>query len=392
MTGMRLPFPMHKTPIHDEHISLGAKMVWFAGWDMPIQYTTIIDEHMAVRLHSGAFDVSHMGDFLINGKNAGTLMDTMCTNEVQCQPVGRCVYSHILDEQARIQDDTIITVLGEDEFLMVPNAATTAKMRKWVEGHVRGQTFHDMSTDLACIAVQGPTAKDVMAQLTTADLSSMKPFWASFVSLDRLGSRRSAQTTPLLKGRLMINGNERGIFAFVSRTGYTGEDGFEIVVENADAVAVWKDVLEKGRQFGLKPIGLGARDTLRLEKSLLLSGTDFDGTQTSLQTGPGWVVDWKHDFIGKQALVQQKASGDYDKLVCITAKDRGIPRHGYEIMVGGDKVGMVTSGTLSPVLKKGIAMGYVPLQMTKEGIEVQIKIRDSLLPAEIVKPPFVRRG
>ena len=367
-------------------------MVWFAGWDMPIQYTTIIDEHMAVRQHSGAFDVSHMGDFLIKGKNAGLLMDTICTNDVQCQPAGRCVYAHILDDQGRIQDDTIVTVLGEDEFFMVPNAATTPKMRKWVEGHLRGQTFHDMSMALACVAVQGPTAKDVMVQLTTADLSPMKFFWANFVSLDKVGGKGSDPTTPLLKGRSMVNGNGQGISAFVSRTGYTGEDGFEIVIENADAVAIWNAVLENGKQFGLKPIGLGARDTLRLEKSLLLSGTDFDGTQTSLQTGPGWAIDWKHEFIGKKALEQQKASGGYEVLVCMMAKDKGIPRHGYDIMAGGSKVGAVTSGTLSPVLKRGIAMGYVPLGMAKEGADVQIRVRDTLLPAEIVKPPFVRRG
>ena len=367
-------------------------MVWFAGWDMPIQYTSIIDEHMAVRQHSGAFDVSHMGDFLIKGKDAGTLMDNLCTNDVRSQPAGKCVYAHILDDRGRIQDDTIVTVLGENEYLMVPNAATTQKMRKWVEEHIRGQDFHDMSTELACVAVQGPTAKDVMAELTTADLSSMKPFWASFVTLERLGTQESVQTTELLKGRLAVNVNRPGIRAFVSRTGYTGEDGFEIVVENADAVTVWDAILQKGSKFGLQPIGLGARDTLRLEKGLLLSGTDFDGTQTSLQTGPGWVVDWKHDFIGKQSLIQQKALGGYDKLVCMTAKERGIPRHGYEIMSRGAKVGAVTSGTLSPVLKKGIAMGYVPFDMAKEGAEVQIRVRGSLLPAEIVRPPFVRRG
>ena len=391
MAGMRYPVPMHKTPIHDEHVKLGAKMVWFAGWDMPIQYTSIIDEHMAVRQHSGAFDVSHMGDFLIKGKDAGLLMDTICTNDVRHQPVGRCVYAHILDDQGRIQDDTIVTVLGEDEFFMVPNAATTTEMRKWVEEHIRGQDFRDMSLDLACVAVQGPTAKDVMTQLTTADLSPLKFFWAGFVSLDKIGVG-SMPMTPLLKGRSMVNGNARGISAFVSRTGYTGEDGFEIVVENADATAVWKAVIDKGRQFGLKPIGLGARDTLRLEKALLLSGTDFDGTQTSLQTGPSWVIDWKHDFIGKKALEQQRISGGYDKLVCMMAKDKGIPRHGYEILAGGTRAGTVTSGTLSPVLKKGIAMGYVPSDMAKEGTELQIKVRDTLLPAEIVKPPFVRRG
>ena len=367
-------------------------MVWFAGWDMPIQYTSIMEEHMAVRQHAGAFDVSRMGDFLIKGKDAGLLMDTLCTNDVRSQPVGRCVYSHILDEEGRIQDDTIVTVLGEDEFFMVPNAATTQKMHKWVEEHLRGQSLHDMSLELACIAVQGPSAIDVMARLTTADLSALKFFWASFVNLDKIGTRGSAQTTRLLAGRRMVNHDTPGICAFVSRTGYTGEDGFEIVVENADALAVWNAVLGEGKQFGLKPVGLGARDTLRLEKALLLSGTDFDGTQTSLQTGPSWVVDWKHDFIGKQALARQKDEGGYDKLVCLTAKDRGIPRHGYDILAKGNKVGTVTSGTLSPVLKRGIAMGYVPLDMAKEGTSLEIKVRDTLLPAEIVKPPFVRRS
>ena len=366
-------------------------MVWFAGWDMPIQYSTIIDEHMTVRRKSGAFDVSHMGDFIIRGKHAGLIMDTICTNEVQCQPAGRCVYAHILDDQGRILDDTILTALGEDEFFMVPNAATTQKMRKWVEGHLHGQEFHDESTDLACIAVQGPTAKDVIAQLTSANLDSLKFFWAGFARLDKVAATDSEPKTALLRKRTPMNGSGNGIQAFVSRTGYTGEDGFEILIENEDAVAVWRAVLEKGRAFGLKPIGLGARDTLRLEKSLLLSGTDFDGTQTSLQTGPGWVIDWKHDFIGKQPLVQQKATGSYDKLVCMVAEDRGIPRHGYEILADGARVGQVTSGTLSPVLKKGIAMGYVPVAMATLGTKVQIKVRDMLVSAEIVKPPFVKR-
>jgi aminomethyltransferase len=382
---------MRRTPIHDEHVRLGAKMVWFAEWDMPVQYTSIMDEHMAVRQAAGAFDVSHMGDFLVRGKDAGLVMDMLCTNEVQCHPPGRCVYSHILDEQGRILDDTIVTVLGPDEYFMVPNAATTKKMHKWVEGHLHGQELVDVSSELACIAVQGPKAEDVMSELTSAGLGSMKSFWAAFATLDRLPLAGSDPRTALLKGRSYVNGDEGGVRAFLSRTGYTGEDGFEIVCENADAVGVWRAVLDKGRRLGLKPAGLGARDTLRLEKGLLLSGTDFDGIQTSLQTGPGWVVDWKHDFIGKQALVQQKASGGYDKLVCMVSEDRGIPRHGYDILSDGKPVGKVTSGTLSPVLKKGIAMGYVPGAMSASGTELQIRIRDGAVNARVVKPPFVKR-
>lgn len=207
---------MHKTPLYEEHLALGARMVWFAGWDMPVQYTSIIDEHMTVREHAGAFDVSHMGDFLIRGKHAGLLVNTLCTNDVQCQPVGRCVYAHVLNDQGRIMDDTIITVLGEDEYFMVPNAATTNTMKKWVTGHMHGQEFHDMSMDLACIAVQGPKAKDVLAQLTSVDLSSLKFFWAGFMRLDEINIQGSEVNTPLLKGRHLVNGPGGGVTAFVS--------------------------------------------------------------------------------------------------------------------------------------------------------------------------------
>ena len=365
-------------------------MVWFAEWDMPIQYTSIIDEHMAVRTKAGAFDVSHMGDFLIRGNGAGDLVDTLCTNDVTSQPVGKCIYAHMCDDQGRILDDTIVTVLADDEYFMVPNAATTQKMEKWVRGHLHGPELHNMSTELACVAVQGPAAKDVMGAITSANLLTLKNFWGGFYKLDKIATDRTKTVTELFHGRAHLDGH--GINAFVSRTGYTGEDGFEIVCENADAVAVWRAVLDKGGPLGLKPIGLGARDTLRLEKGLLLSGTDFDGSQTSVQTGPGWVIDWKHDFIGKQAMVQQKAEDKYDVLVCMLTDDRWIPRHGYDINHDGTKIGAVTSGTMSPVLKKGIAMGYVPRGMSAIGTQVSIKIRETDVSATIIKPPFVKRG
>ncbi len=383
---------MRRTPLRDEHVALGAKMVFFAGWDMPIQYTSIMDEHMAVRTRSGAFDVSHMGDLIVRGKGATELMTKLVTNEVAHAPVGRCVYAHILNEGGRIMDDTIVTPLGPDEFFMVPNAATTNTIREWVQKHASGQEVVDMSSDLACIAAQGPTAKDVLAELTSADLSGMKSFWGANVRLDKVQPSGQAPSTALIKGRRPANGTGDGVLSFLSRTGYTGEDGFEILVENADAVAVWKAVIAKGAAHGLRPIGLGARDTLRLEKGLLLSGTDFDGSQTSLQTGPGWAVHWDHDFIGRQALADQRAKGGYPRLVCMVAKDKGIPRHGYDILSAGNKVGTVTSGTMSPVLKKGIAMGYLPFDMAKPGMSVDIKVRDTTVPMDVVKPPFVRRG
>jgi len=380
---------MHKTPLHGEHVALGARMAWFAGWDMPIQYSGIIEEHMAVRERAGAFDVSHMGDFLISGPDATNSLNGLSTNNVADVPVGRCVYTHMLDQNGMILDDTIMCRIDENEYLMVPNAATTSKMRTWMEGHLHGQVFHDMSADLSAIAVQGPAAKEVLSKMTSAGLESLKSFWGMFMRLDAIPG--SELKTPLLKGRATVNGTGPGVVAFVSRTGYTGEDGFEIVCENADAITVWRAVLSEGKAYGLLPAGLGARDTLRLEKGLLLSGTDFDGEQTSLQAGPSWVIDWSHDFIGKTVLVDQKALGNYDKLVCMLGKGRGIPRHGYEIAAGGKTIGKVTSGTLSPVLRMGIAMGYVPLGLATAGRELQIRIRDMMLPCEIVKPPFVRR-
>ena len=380
---------MHKTPIHDEHVRLGAKMVWFAGWDMPIQYTTIIDEHMAVRSKAGAFDVSHMGDFLIRGKGAGDLVNTLCTNDVQSQPIGRCVYAHMCDDQGRILDDTIVTVLGDDEYFMVPNAATAQKMEKWVRGHMHGPELQNMSMDLACVAVQGPVAKDVMAALTSEDLSALKSFWGGFYQLDKIDSHNTKLVTDLLHARGHMHGP--GVSAFVSRTGYTGEDGFEIVCENADAVAVWRAVLEKGGPLGLKPAGLGARDTLRLEKGMLLSGTDFDGSQTSVQTGPGWAIDWNHDFIGKQALLKQKAEGIKRKLVGFEMVERGIARDRYSIEIDGQTVGSVTSGSPAPFLQRNIGLAYLPIDSCIIGTEFNVLIREKAVRAKVVPTPFYRK-
>ncbi len=381
---------MRVTPLHEAHLALGARMISFGDWDMPVQYTSIIDEHMAVRRSAGVFDVSHMGAFLVRGRGAEALIDHLSTNDIAGAPAGRCVYTHMLDDGGRVLDDTIITVLGKDELFMVPNASTTPKMRKWVGGHLAGQELHDESLDISKIAVQGPNAKNVMAHLTSFDLSRLDWFWGAFVRLDKVPSDRRAPSAALLKGRRAAGGAESGSPVFVSRTGYTGEDGFEIFSENRYAVPIWNAVLREGEGVGLKPIGLGARDTLRLEKALLLSGTDFDGSQSSLQTGPNWVIHWKHDFVGKEPMLRQKASGEYGKLVCMTCEGRGIPRHGYPIKAGGNMVGAVTSGTLSPVLRKGIAMGYLPSSLSGPGNKVEIEVRGTMLQAEIVKPPFVR--
>lgn len=381
---------MRKTPLHEEHVALGAKMTWFATWDMPVQYTSIIDEHMAVRQHAGVFDVSHMGAFVIRGKNSASLVNSLSTNDVAAAPAMKCVYTHMLNDGGKILDDTIITPLGNEEYFMVPNAGTTLKMKKWINDHLHGQELRDDSLEIAKIAVQGPVAKDVVATLTSFDLQTIKWFSGAFLRLDRVPSRGLSPSTDLLKGRKMLNGPGQGVTTFASRTGYTGEDGFEIFCANADAVQLWNTILQNGRPLGLKPAGLGARDTLRLEKGLLLSGTDFDGAQSTLQTGPQWAIDWKHDFIGKDAMVRQKNTGTYDRLVGMVCEGRGIPRHGYSIESANEKLGIVTSGTLSPVLRKGIAMGYVPLSKSEVGTKIEIKIRDTAVQAKIVKPPFVK--
>lgn len=372
-------------------MTLGAKMIPFAGWEMPIQYTSVLDEHMTVRSRCGLFDVSHMGNVVVRGEGARELVGRLLTNDVMSAPPGRCVYSHILGEDGAILDDTIVTPIGPEEFLVVPNAATTEKVLGWVGRHARGQEVLNLSDSLATIAVQGPGAEEAVQGLTTADLSGLRSFWAVFAALDRIAGGGKDASCPLLRKRQMVNAGAEGVPALLSRIGYTGEDGFEIICENDAATMVWRAMMERGADAGVRPVGLGARDTLRLEKGLLLSGTDFDGTQTTLQTGPRWVLNWDHDFIGRRALERQRAVGGYPVLVGIVLKDKGIPRHGYGIVSDDKDIGVVTSGTLSPVLRIGIALGYVPPELSSPGTTLEVRIREKLVSAQVAKTPFVRR-
>ncbi len=366
-------------------------MVSFAGWEMPIQYTSILDEHMTVRSRCGLFDVSHMGNVVVRGAGAEELVGRLMTNDVVNAPPGRCVYSHILDGDGAILDDTIVTPIGPEELLVVPNAATTERILDWIGRHARGQEVLNLSDSLATIAVQGPGAEEAVKRLTTADVSGQRPFWAVFAVLDRVAGGEKDASGQLLRNRQMVNAGAEGIPTFLSRTGYTGEDGFEITCENDVATTVWHALMENGEDAGVKPVGLGARDTLRLEKGMLLSGTDFDGTQTTLQTGPQWVLKWNHDFIGRRALERQRTVGDYPVLVGMVLKDKGIPRHGYGITFDGNEIGVVTSGTLSPVLRIGIALGYVPSELSSPGTALKVRIRGKLVGAQVAETPFVRR-
>ncbi len=369
-------------------------MIEFAGWEMPVQYSTILEEHKSVRTKAGAFDVSHMGDLLIRGPGAEDLVRRLITNEVKGVPVGKGVYGHILNEEGQILDDTIVFHLLPGQYWMVPNAATADRIASWVKEHASEQEVIDLTRRMACIALQGPQAKSILRELTTYDLQSLKHFHGAFFDLQI----PSFDFQP--KGFLMdllpeeSSGPEQteAERCYVTRTGYTGEDGFEILVEASSAVAVWRALFEVGKSYGLAPTGLGARDLLRLEMGYLLSGTDFDGEQTTLQTGPGWAIKWEHEFIGRGALLRQRERGGFRRLVGLELTERGIPRHNYQIASSGNPIGRVTSGTLSPCLNRGIALGYIDPPYDQVGTNVEIAIRDSTAQAQVVKTPFIKRA
>jgi aminomethyltransferase len=395
---------MNETPLHAEHIRLGARMIGFAGWDMPVQYTSVIDEHMAVREAAGVFDISHMGDIIVRGQGAKDLIRRLMTNDIDDAPVGKAVYGHLLRKDGTIIDDVIVYHWIQDEYLVVPNAATTDRVLEWVRKQSDGQEIIDVSRRLASIAVQGPRSVQILENLTFEDLGAMKHFTGGFTELFAEGALTRGLVEGFQQSGLLCDtilrqcrpGRKGSVgdfseLCYLSRTGYTGEDGFEILVENSSAVPLWNLILRAGEDLGAKPAGLGARDTLRLEMGYLLSGTDFDGTQTSLQTGPHWVVKFDHEFIGREALLKQKEAGGYSRLVCLEMAEKGIPRHGYDLLSNGRRIGRVTSGTLSPCLRKGIAMGYVPPSCDRPGQELDVRVRDGTFPAKVVSPPFVKR-
>ncbi len=361
-----------RTALYQQHVSAGAKMVPFAGWEMPILYTGIVEEHRRVRTRAGIFDVSHMGDLVISGDGAKDLLERTLTNDISLAREGKGIYSHILDHDGHIIDDTIVYNLG-DSFLMVPNASTKDKVLEWMRAQAEDAAVLDLSSELSCIALQGPCAEEVMRPLV--DLSELKRFHILQVPLP-LPDSTLPSPFPALDGMNCL----------IARTGYTGEDGFEIIVSNDAAPALWNRLLEDER---VSPVGLGARDTLRLEKGMLLSGTDFDGSQTSLQTGPHWVVKFDHDFIGREALEAQSRNGDFPVLAGMVMDQKGIPRHGYAVLSSGEEVGVVTSGTMSPMLEKGIALAYLPQSLSAAGTELDIVIRDRPHPATVTRLPFL---
>ena len=355
-----------QTPLYPIHARCGAKLVPFAGWKMPVRYSGLIDEHLTVRRSVGLFDVSHMGEIELRGPGAATFCNELTVNDAAALEIGQVQYSAFCYPNGGIVDDVTIYRMAEDHFMICVNAANTEKDFTWVCENLHGDVEAvDASDAYAQLALQGPEAEGTLARCAELDVEAIGYY--------RFGK-----------------GAVGGVPAIVSRTGYTGEDGFEIYLDPSGAEAVWTALIEAGAQFGIKPVGLGARDTLRLEMKYALYGNDIDGTTTPLEAGLGWIVKLaKPSFIGKETLEDQKAQGVKRRLVAFQMSGRGIPRRGYEIVADGKAVGHVTSGTMSPSLKIPIGLGYVNLPYNKVGSAIDIVIRSNPVAAEIVKPPFV---
>lgn len=361
---------LKKTPLHEEHVAAGAKLVPFAGYEMPVQYKTgIIAEHQAVRTGAGLFDVSHMGELMIRGPQALELVQHVTTNDASKLKVGQAQYSVICREDGGCIDDCIVYRF-EDHYMIVVNASNKDKDRDWIWHHADSfdVEVEDQSDAIALLAIQGPKAPDIVARLTDSNLDDIQYYH-------------------------FANGKVAGVDAVISRTGYTGEDGFELYIDAKDAVTLWRKLIAEGGVEGIIPTGLGARDSLRLEMGYALYGNDIDDKHTPLEAGLAWVTKLdKAEFVGKEALAKQKETGVRQRLVGFVLKDRGFPRHGYEVRVSGEPAGEVTSGTVSPSLEQGIGLAYVPAEAAKPGTEIQIMVRDKATPAEVVRAPFYKNG
>jgi aminomethyltransferase len=362
--------PLKKTPLHARHLASGAKMVAFGGWDMPLEYSGIVNEHMAVRQRAGLFDVSHMGEIEIAGRDALEAVQRISCNDASRLAVGQAQYSGLLTAQGTFVDDLLVYRLAPQHFLLVVNASHIATDYAHITDKVKsvGDAIAvDASARYALIAVQGPRAIDVLQPLTGVELDAMKYYW-------------------------FAHGEVANVRATVSRTGYTGEDGFEIFVPPQSADRVWQALMASGQGVGLLPCGLGCRDTLRLEAAMRLHGNDIDTSTTVLEADLAWIVGWKKpDFIGASALRAQQAEGVRRKLVGFEMRDHGIARAGFDIYVDAQKVGTVTSGTLTPYLKKAIGLGYVPVEHSTAGNQFDVDVRGRRLRAEVVPTPFYKR-
>lgn len=365
------PAALKKTPLNARHRAHGARMVEFGGWDMPVEYSGITDEHMAVRTQAGLFDVSHMGQIELAGPDALAAVQWVSSNDASRLAHGQIQYSALTTPEGTFVDDILVYRIAEQHFMLVVNAGNIMKDYEWIRVRVAERGFDvsvvNASSRYALIAVQGPRAEAVLQGLTAIELPGIKYYW-------------------------FANGEVAGVRAMVSRTGYTGEDGFEIFLPPAQAEAVWNELLRVGEADGLKPCGLGARDTLRLEASMRLCGADMDEHTTVVEAGLDWIVGWKKDdFIGAAPLRAQHAGEIERRLVGFEMVDRAIARHGHPVVLGSDTLGMVTSGTQTPFLKKAIGLAMVPVSRSAPGTPLQIDIRGRRVAAVVVPEPFYKR-
>lgn len=356
------------TALTDVHVALGAKMVPFAGFNMPVQYSGINDEHETVRKGVGVFDVSHMGEFILKGDGALDLVQRISSNDASKLYDGKVQYAYIPNETGGVVDDFLVYRIDEKTYFLVVNASNIQKDWDWIARYnTGGVTMKNISDETSLLAIQGPKAADALAGLTDIDLGTMEYYTfrkGSFAGVDNV---------------------------LVSATGYTGAGGFEIYVANENAKKVWDAIFEAGAPYGIKPVGLGARDTLRLEMGFCLYGNDIDDNTSPLEAGLSWVTKFSKDFVNAGGLKKQKEAGLQNKLVGFEMIDRGIPRNGYAIVDDrGQPIGRVTSGTQSPSLRKSIGLGYVAIEHAKEGNEIYIDIRNNQVKAQVVKPPFVK--
>lgn len=360
---------MKSTALVNKHIALGAKMVPFAGYNMPVQYEGVNAEHETVRNAVGVFDVSHMGEFLLTGENALALIQKVATNDAATLTIGRAQYSCMPNGKGGIVDDLIIYRMKEEQYLLVVNASNIEKDWNWISSHNDlGVEMKNLSDDYSLLAIQGPKAVEAMQALTSIDLSEINYYHfevADFAGIEHV---------------------------IISATGYTGSGGFEIYCKNSEVEQVWDRVFEAGASFGIKPIGLAARDTLRLEMGFCLYGNDIDDTTSPIEAGLGWITKFTKDFTDAALLKGQKETGVTRKLIAFEMIERGIPRHDYRILdLNGNVIGKVTSGTMSPSMKIGIGMGYIETAFANLETEIAIEIREKGVKAKVVKLPFYKK-
>jgi aminomethyltransferase len=354
--------------LENKHISLGAKMVPFAGYLMPVSYSGLNDEHATVRNAMGVFDVSHMGEFILKGEHALDLIQRVTSNDASVLVNDKIQYSCLPNDKGGIVDDLLVYRINEKEYMLVVNASNIDKDWDWISKYnTKGVEMKNISDDVSLLAVQGPKAILALQKLTDVNLSDI-PYYAF-----KIGK---------------FNGEENVV---ISNTGYTGAGGFELYFPNKVADKMWDAIFAAGSEYGIKPIGLGARDTLRLEMGFCLYGNDINDTTSPIEAGLGWITKFTKEFTNKAALLEQKEKGVSKKLVGFEMVDRGIPRHDYQIAdASGNVIGVVTSGTQSPTLNKAIGMGYVPTAFSKSDSEIFIMIRDKAIKAKVVKTPFYK--